>query len=306
MVHHPVLGGISVVELLKRTARESWNDEVFANSARLAFYHFMAVFPTLLIVLIPLSHMSSHGSAMKQMLTDSFSQILPEKSAELVVNAITDLDRNAEVGGLVLMVGAVSAMWAAMNASLAMITGLNRVYETKEDRGWKRVSLIAAALALTVIGLVFGTLLVLHYAATVFGGARGALRTTVQWVAVVSILATSFALFYRFAPNLKEHKWIWSLPGAVAGAVLWTAATVAMRSYFDEFASYRQIYGRVAPAAMLLLWLYLTSAAVLIGAEFNSEIEKAREASGAEGKLRDKPAGDASHQHNRAQPHGTD
>ena len=59
-----------------------------------------------------------------------------------------------------------------------------------------------------------------------------------------------------------------------------------MRTYFNEFNSYRQIYGRVAPAAMLLLWLYLTSATVLIGAELNSEIEKAREASGMEPALR--------------------
>jgi membrane protein len=292
MALHSVLGGISVVELLKRTARESWNDEVFGNSARLAFYHFMAIFPALLIVLIPLTHMPSDGGAMKRMLTGSFGQILPEESAKLVVNAIGDLDRNAEIGGPVLMLGAAGAIWAAMNASLAMITGLNLAYETKEDRGWKRVSLTAAALAVAVIGLVFGTLVALHYAATVFGGAEGVLRTTVQWVAVVSILTTSFALFFRFAPNLKEHKWMWSLPGAISGALLWTAATVAMRSYFDEFASYRQIYGRVAPAAMLLLWLYAASAAVLIGAELNSEIAKAREASGAEGELRKKPGVD--------------
>lgn len=68
-----------------------------------------------------------------------------------------------------------------------------------------------------------------------------------------------------------------------------------MRSYFDEFASYQQIHGRVAPAAMVLMWLYLTSAAVLIGAELNSEIEKAREASGAERKERNEVPDDAPH-----------
>src|SRR5205085_2921679 len=118
-------------------------------------------------------------------------------------------------------------------------------------------------------------------------------RTVVQWMAVVSILTVSFALFYRFAPNLTAQKWTWTLPGAVAGALLWTAATVVLRSYFNQFSSYHEIYGRVAPAAMLLLWLYLTSAAVLIGAELNSEMEKAREAIGAEGRLWSNPAGDA-------------
>src|SRR5690349_8064231 len=135
MGSHPALG-ISVFELLKRTARESWEDEVFGQAARLAFYHFMAVFPALLIVLIPLTRFAAHGSAMERMLTASFGQILPDESAALVVNAIGDLDRNAHVGGLVLTLGALGALWAAMNASVAMIAGLNQAYEADEDRGW--------------------------------------------------------------------------------------------------------------------------------------------------------------------------
>lgn len=286
MVPHRTLGGISALELLKRTARESWDDEVFGHSARLAFYHFLAIFPALLIVLIPLTRLASHGSAMERMLTGSFDQVLPRQSAALVVSTIADLEKNAHAGGLVLAIGGLGAAWAAMNASLAMITGLNRAYETDEDRGWMRVSLIAAGLAITVIALVFGTLVALHYASIVFGGATGPARTAVQWTSVVSILTVSFALFYRFAPNLQVHKWTWSLPGAGAAALLWTGATILLRVWFDELSSYDQIYGRVAPAAILLLWLYLTSAAVMIGAELNSEIEKAREAAGGEGRLR--------------------
>jgi hypothetical protein len=75
-----------------------------------------------------------------------------------------------------------------MNASLAMIAGLNQAYETHEDREWPRVLLIAAALAVAVIGLVFGTLVAAHFGAIGFGAARGASRTLVQWMAVVSIL----------------------------------------------------------------------------------------------------------------------
>src|SRR5215472_4085663 len=130
MLLHPALGGTSVLELLKRTARESWEDEVFGQSARLAFYHFMAIFPVLLIVLIPLTRLASHGSAMERMLTASFGQVLPNESAVLAVNAVGDLDKNAHVGGLVLTLGALGALWAAMNASLAMIAGLNQAYET--------------------------------------------------------------------------------------------------------------------------------------------------------------------------------
>lgn len=293
---HRALGGISVVELLKRTARESWEDGIFGQSAQLAFYHFLAIFPVLLIVLIPITRLASHGSAMERMLTGSFGRVLPQESAALVVNAVGDLDKNAKVGGFVLMLSALGAVWAAVNASLGMIAGLNRAYETQEDRGWPRVFLLAAALAIAVIGLLFGTLVALQYAATAFGAASGASRIAVQWIAVVCVLTTSLALFYRFAPNLRVHTWMWSLPGAGTGALLWAAATVVMRAYFNEFSSYHRIYGRVAPAAMLLLWLYLTSAAVLIGAELNSEIDKAREPAGAGRRPRSNPAGGARRQ----------
>jgi uncharacterized BrkB/YihY/UPF0761 family membrane protein len=92
----------------------------------------------------------------------------------------------------------------------------------------------------------------------------------------------------------EERKWDWRLPGTIAGALLWTGATIGMRSYFDEFASYQQIHGRVAPRGDGLMWLYLTSAAVLIGG-LNSEIEKGREASGAERKERNEVPDDAPH-----------
>src|SRR5437763_3911446 len=126
------LCGISLTELLKRTLRESWEDQVFGQSARLAFYHFMAIFPTLLIVLIPLAHLSAHGSAMRRTLEGSFGEILPNDTAALVGSAIHDLDANARVGGALLVLGALGAVWAAINASLAMIVGLNKAYETQE------------------------------------------------------------------------------------------------------------------------------------------------------------------------------
>ncbi len=275
-----------MTELLKRTLRESWEDQVFGQSARLAFYHFMAIFPTLLIVLIPLAHLSAHGSAMRRNLEGSFGEILPNDTATLVASAIHDLDANARVGGALLVPGALAAVWAAINASLAMIVGLNKAYETQEDRGWWRVTRIATGLGTAVVTLVFVALAATHYASLILGSTQGTIKALVQWTAVVLILVISFSLFYRFGPNLKAHEWKWSIPGAVFAALLWTGFALIMRTYFNEFNSYRQIYGRVAPAAMLLLWLYLTSATVLLGAELNSEIEKAREASGMAPALR--------------------
>ena len=151
--------------------------------------------------------------------------------------------------------------------------------------------LIAAGLAFSVIGLVFGTLIALHYAAIVFGAAKGASRTVVQWMAVVSILTASFALFLSIRAKPVGPQVDMEPSGGRRRGPALDGRNGRLTQLLQPILSYHEIYGRVASAAMLLLWLYLTSAAVLIGAELNSEMEKAREAIGVEGRLRRNPAG---------------
>ncbi len=273
------LGGLPPRELLKRTVRESWQDEVFGLAARLAFYHFIALFPVLWLLLMPLAHLAAAGSGMRHLLSGSFRQFLPHGPALLVTGVIEDLNANARSSGALLILATGSALWASVNASWAMIVGLNMAYETREDRPWWRIAKTAAGLAIAVLLLIFAALLTARYVGVPLERASpsGLLREIARWCAMAVTLLIAFALFYRFGPNLKRREWQWSTPGAVFGAALWVAATLAAREYFDRFSNYPRIYGRAAAAAMLLMWLYMTCAAILIGAEMNSEIEKAGE-----------------------------
>jgi membrane protein len=279
------LGGLPIRELLKRTVRESWDDDVFATAAQLAFYHFLAIFPVLLLLLIPLAWLSSTGAEMRTMLSGSFRLFLPEQAAALVAGAIHDLSASARGGSALLAGAAVSGLWAGINASWAMIVGLNTAYETKEDRGWRQIAGAAIGLGAASVALVFAALLTTDFIRRRFGpdAGIGVPGLLVEWAAIAAVLLISFALFYRFGPNLRRQQWQWSTPGAVVGVVLWVAITLAIRAYFDRFASYQHIYGRLAATAMLMIWLYATSATVLIGAELNSEIEKAEERAGGSG-----------------------
>jgi membrane protein len=80
---------------------------------------------------------------------------------------------------------------------------------------------------------------------------------------------------YRFAPNLEDAKWKWSTPGSLCAVVLWVTSTLALRFYVAHITNYERIYGHLNTVVMLMLWLYFTNAAILIGGEMNSEIEKA-------------------------------
>ena len=277
------LGGLSVPELFKRTARECWEDHLFGQAAQLAFYHFLAIFPAFFLVLIPLSRVPSAGGHMRALFTASIRQLLPASAASLVGGTINDLNANAHRTGALLAIAALSAIWGAVNAAWALIVGLNVAYETEEDRNWLDKTKAATGLASAVVVLVFAALLATHYIGERMQSTAipSVLPRAAQWMVIIGILLISFGLFYRFGPNLKDRRWEWSTPGAVFGAGLWILSILLVRAYFDAFASsYEHIYGRVAAIAALMIWLYITNATALIGAEINSEIEKAGERRG--------------------------
>jgi membrane protein len=94
-------------------------------------------------------------------------------------------------------------------------------------------------------------------------------------------MVLSFALIYYFAPDLKDQDWKWLTPGSLIGVVLWLLVSFGFKGYLHFFDSYSTTYGSLGAVIVLMLWLYLTGAAILIGSEINSEIENAAAESGA-------------------------
>ena len=276
------LKGLSWVELAKRTCRKSWDDEVFGQAARLAFYYFLSLFPVLLLLLILFDKLGGTGSNLRDTLLGAFQQILPREASALIAKTVAELNAGAVIGAGAVAAGLGSA-WGALNGTWAMMTGLNKAYEVKEERAWWKVLSIAFGLtiALGIMGLValWGMLYGSRASKTMdqdFGVHIQSpfLWHIVQWAGTAILLLFSFSLLYRFGPNLKDRRWQWSIPGAVVAATLWIASALLFRVYENHFSSQR-IYGALNPVVALLLWLYFTGAAIFIGGEVNSEIEKA-------------------------------
>lgn len=281
------LRGLSWRELVRRTCRKSWDDEIFGQSARLAFYFFFALFPTLLLLLILFSKSGATGSEWRGALLDSIQLVLPPDVATLIRKLTQQLNARAVLGKGALP-AAVSAAWGTLNGTWAIMTGLNKAYEVEERRPWWRVLsiMVGLTLSLSVQGL-------LSLAAIVYGQEAGnrigqqlgvpphveLLGRVIQWAAIVIVLLFSFAVLYRFGPNLQDRRWQWSNPGAVIATTLWLASTLLLHVYQEHFRSSR-IYGGLTAVATLLFWLYLTGVALFLGGEANSEIEKAAAAAG--------------------------
>ena len=271
-------GGLSIRELLRRTWFETWEDAVYGQAGRMAFYHFLAIFPSLVIFLALARGVPSIAQGIKQTAAGVVQQMLPDPAAGLIKEMVHEMQARVPAG-FALLSSCASALWAAMNATWAIIFGLNVAYEVKEDRSWWKLA--ATLTGLTVTLTAAGTVaLFLLFAATLIdrqflnGPSLAALRT-VQWIVVLLLLMLSFSIVYRFAPNLEDAKWKWSTPGSLCAVVLWVTSTLALRSYVAHITNYQRIYGHLNTVVMLMLWLYFTNAAILIGGEMNSEIEKA-------------------------------
>lgn len=269
------LGGLSLWELLRRTARESWEDAVFGQGGRMAFYQFLAIFPTLLVALAVVARAPQFAATFRTALEQIFEQVLPSQGARLFDTMMGELSRNASAS-FHFAPACLGALWAAANATWAMIWGLNRAYEVKERRSKRQLALTIAGLMVT-LGLTGCIALFL-----IFGGAEmgarfhgSAIAGLVRWLAVILALSFGFGMLYRYAPNVRDPEWRWSTPGAVCALILWVGSTVAARFYFERVNDYSRSYGHLNGVVMLLLWLYVTNGAILIGGEMNSEIEKA-------------------------------
>lgn len=267
--------GLSWWELAKQTSRKSWDDEIFGESARLAFYFFFAMFPLLLLLLILLSLVHA-GPAWSGAVLDSLHQILPPDASGLVGVTVRQIQTRATVG-VGAIVAAVSAAWGTLNGMWSLVIGLNAAYEVEETRPWWRVLFIALGLTACLSLLSLVALAAMHLGAKVaphpFNVVFGALRNAAKWVVILTLLLVSLAVLYRFAPNRKDRQWQSSVPGAVVAVALWVAFTLLLRLYQEHASSSQRIYGGLNAVAILLLWLYLTAASIFIGGKLNCRIQ---------------------------------
>lgn len=250
----------------------------------MAFYHFLAIFPSLLVFFAVGARIPHFGPHLRGALGQLSTQVLPQPVASLFGEMIDELNKGTAWGVQLITVG-VGAIWAALNGTWAMVYGLDNAYEVEERRSWWNLSVTIVGLTITLaIAGAIAVFLIFcsgYIQAEIHGGAI-ALRI-LEWMVVAATLSFSFAILYRFAPSVRDHEWRWSTPGAVCAVVLWIGSTLVARFYFEHVNNYSRSYGHLNSVVMLLLWLYVTNGAILIGGEMNSEIEKAGSGRGKNG-----------------------
>jgi len=276
------LGGLSWRDLAKRVWSEVQKDKVFGRAAELSYYFLLALFPFLIFLTSVIGLILGSGTGTRHTFFQYLARIMPPSAFQLIDNTMYEVSESS--GGGKLSFGILAALWAASNGLGAITESLNTAYDLKESRPWWKQRLTAIGLTMALSILIIGALILVvaggriaewlaaHYG---LGPVFPIGWKIIQWPVVLACMTFAFALIYYLAPDFREQAWQWLTPGAVIGVALWLLVSLAFRIYLHYFNSYSATYGSLGAVIILMLWLYLTGAAVLIGGEVNSEIENA-------------------------------
>jgi membrane protein len=269
------------VAIGRRTTTEALQDRVTTIAGSLAFHWFLAIFPAAVAIigvcgLVGLSPGTLHS------ILHGVGAIMPQQTSQILTEALQHPAKGTSTVEIVL--GIIVAIWSATEAMAALQIGLDVAYEVKNDRGYlgRRAMAVPLLLLTLVLGASASTLLVLgdpirsllpsHF--PLVKPAASFAWTTLRWVGALILIMLLLSAYYAIGPRRERFVWRWITPGSVVATVGWLLASLGFSVYLNRFGHETRSYGTFADVAVLLLWLYLTGLAVLVGAEVNCEVER--------------------------------
>jgi membrane protein len=155
---------------------------------------------------------------------------------------------------------------------------LNIVYEEKEKRGFFKLNLVSLAFTIAAIAsmlLAMGAVVALPLLLTRLGlvSITQTLLQFLRWPALLVLVILGLAVIYRFGPSRRKPRWQWISVGSVIAAAAWLGSSALLSWYLSSFAHYDATYGSLGAGVGLMMWMWISSIVILLGAQLNSEIE---------------------------------
>jgi membrane protein len=251
---------------------------LIGRSAELAFYFFLALFPGMLFVLTLVGLLAGDDSGLRSSRFDYAALALPPSVRSLLEKTISETAKSAV--GWRLFLSALAALWSASAGTSSLIGTLNSIFQIEEQRPWWKTQLLAISLTLALSLLMVTALMTVLFGGYLADLANSAgLGTSAilgwkiaQWPLAVVVVILALAILYHWAPARAKKKWHWISPGGVMAIALWVAVSVLFRAYLTLVNSFASTYGSLSAVIILMLWFYMTSASILLGAEIDAQI----------------------------------
>jgi len=270
--------------IMRRTIAEFSADQGQDAAAALTYYGVLSAFPALLAVFSLLGVVGQGDSAAKAVLR-IVRQVAPGQTADLIEGPIHQF-ASSSAAGLGLVVGIVLAIWSASGYVGAFSRAMNRIYEIDEGRPFwvlKPSQLLITLVLIVLVALMAVMLIISGPLIGAIGDAIGvgSVATTVwsiaRWPVMAVALIFAVALLYWGTPNVKQPRFRWLSLGSLVAIIVLAIATTGFAFYVANFANYNKSYGSLGGVIIFLVWLWIVNLVLLIGAEFDAELERGRE-----------------------------
>ena len=256
---------------------ETSEDRVMLVAAGATFYLLLALFPALA------AFVSVYGFvADPTTIADHVSYLgglLPRGGIELIESQLESLARqDPNALSISFVVGLLVAFWSANNGMKTIFEALNIAYEEREKRSFIKLNLTAfiftlgamlvGILMIVAVGVVPALLAFLN-----LGGFSEIIIAVTRWPLILIVIGFAIALIYRFGPSRARAKWRWVSWGSGLATVVWVLASWGFSYYLQNFADYNATYGSLGAVIGFMLWTWISSIILLVGAELNAEME---------------------------------
>lgn len=270
--------------VLRKSFREFIDDECPDRAASLTFFGVLALFPGLL-AFTSLLAIVGQGERAIDAVFDIVERVAPAEALDVIREPLEEFSASP-AAGFGFVTGLVLAIWSASGYVAAFSRAMNRIYEIDEGRPfWKLrpMQLVVTIVSLLLVVVIAVILVVSGPVADAIGGALGVGEAVqlvweiAKWPLLALAVIFAIALLYYATPNAKQPKFRWISVGAVLAIVLLALASGGFALYVANFSNYDRTYGSFAGVIVFLLWLWLANIALLLGAEFDAELERGRQ-----------------------------
>ncbi|MCE8022449.1 YihY/virulence factor BrkB family protein [Halomonas sp. MCCC 1A11036] len=266
------------LDVVWRVKQQAADDRVNMLAAGIAFYALLSLFPAIGAVISLWALVFDPAEITAQI--GELSRFMPPGGARLINEQAQEVSENTDTGlSLTALVGLVVAMFVASKGVRGLLVGLNVVYGEEEQRGLLHRMLVVAALTIGLITMsLAATVFVAIYPLVVgwllLDGPLVTLITWLRWPALLLMMMFVIAALYRFGPYRCAPRWEWVSVGTVVATLLWLVGSGGLSLYVSQFANMDELYGSLGAVVVLMLWFWLSSFVVLLGAEINAEMER--------------------------------
>ena len=264
-------------DILRRVFEKLGTYNVSILSAGVAFYAMLSIFPALAAI-VTIYALVSDPTVVQQHFS-SLSGFIPSDVTSIISEQLASLASRSDEGlGLSLSFGVLAAVWSAHRAVDALVRAITVVYEEKETRGILKINLLTFGVTLGAVLFIVLILVLLVVIPTIMAylpqyTILSKLAPLLRWALFIGVVVFAIGYLYRVAPPRVPARWRWLSVGAVLATMLWFGGSLAFSYYVQQFDTYNQTYGTLGAIIVLLMWFYLTTYSVILGAALNAEME---------------------------------